>query len=88
MQGTPTASSARSRSWRLATVANSGTGMSSSRNRVFSASRSWATANARGFGNTCARADSHSALSAGTFSKSKVATSTLPANCASAASSR
>ena len=88
MQGTPTSASARSRSWRLATAANSGTGMSSSRNSVFSASRSWATASARGFGNTGTRAESHSALSAGTFSKSNVATSTLPANSASADSSR
>ena len=48
----------------------------------------WATASARGLGNTGTRAASHSALSAGTFSKSKVATSTLEANSANAASSR
>ena len=51
--------------------------MPSSRNSVFSASLSCATASARGFGNTGTRSLSHCADSAGTFSKSKVATSTL-----------
>ena len=88
MHGVPTAASAASSPARSDTAANSGTGMPSSRNRVFSASRSWATARARGLGNTGTRAASHSALSAGTFSKSKVATSTFSANCASACWSR
>jgi len=84
----PTRTSAASRASRESTAANSGTGMPSSRNSDFSAMRSCATASARGLGKTGTRAASHSALSAGTFSKSKVATSTWSANEASAAWSR
>ena len=88
MQGVPIAAMAASSSCRDDSAANSGTGMPSLRNSVFSSRRSWATANARGFGNTGTRSLSHCADSAGTFSKSNVATSTRDANSASAVSSR
>ena len=80
--------SASSSAPRLVTSANSGTGMPRSRNSVFSARRSCATASARGLGNTGTRSASQRALSAGTFSKSNVATSTWSAKAASASWSR
>ena len=70
---------------RVSTAANSGVVRPHSRNRVFSASRSCATASACGVGKTATCSASQCAVSAGTFSKSNVTTSTCAANASSAA---
>ncbi|KMQ82716.1 hypothetical protein RF55_22069 [Lasius niger] len=78
---------AASSSARLFTSRNAAVSRPQSRNSCFSLNRSCAKANAAGGGYTGTRCASHAAVSAGTFSKSKLTASTLAANSANAARS-
>jgi hypothetical protein len=85
--GVPTRATASQSSSSVAARANAAVGMPRSARNVFSLARSCAVCNATPDGRTGVSASMASTASIGTFSNSKVTTSTPPANVRSASRS-